>query len=103
MNKTEWLEIAKVFRAAKLRLWDGCGENLHHKRIYICTAILEGRLSLKYANSAIKLVHQQLLPYATLEDWLLMTHGIDALNYHPMRIQHTRTAWLDSMIEELEA
>jgi hypothetical protein len=103
MNRTERLAIAKVFHAAKLKLWDGCGENLHSKRIYICTAILEGRLSLKHANSAIKLVHQRLLPYATLEDWLLMTHGIDALNYHPMRIQGTRAVWLDSMIQELEA
>jgi hypothetical protein len=102
MTKTERLEIAKVFRAAKLQLWDGVSRKKWHQEKHICFAVIASSTKKKAIDSAIDIVLSRLDSCSHLETWMRDHHPhLDTNN--TVMMQHTRNAWIDSLIAEFEA
>ena len=96
------MKTSDIFRAAKLQLWDGEGSYVVGiKERYVCNTIrFHSKLSNKEKQKAINIVTKLLAPHDTLENWLLVVHGIacnDRLKY-----QQTRRAWLNHLIKHYE-
>ena len=86
------------------------------KESFICysitSAAYSGSVSDKDSDRVQKLVQDRLSPHATLETWLEKVHHIPRVYYdagfseigkYADKLQTTRHAWINSMIEEFEA
>lgn len=83
------------------------------KNMYICHAIRESLKTYRYLNVSDyirvrNIVESRLDPYTCFESWLRVNHGIDKASFpspeeYFNKLQATRHAWVDSMIEEFKA
>jgi len=93
-------QIAEVFRQAKQHLRPAGGV------LFICTAISRTGTSHAAKQAARRIVEQRLHPHNVLEYWLENTGNASLqeleadLRSGMHRIQATRHAWLDSLIDE---
>jgi len=98
------MKTSKVFKAAKAQLWDGEGDWCRtDKEKFICIAIW-GTPNIRDGDKikARRIVENLLGGHDTLEGWLSATHQIKAYNDRP-KIQQTRRAWLDHLINHYES
>jgi hypothetical protein len=108
------MKTSTVLKRAKKQLAKNFHE-LTEKEPYICCGIetvIGGKMTYQDSNRVRGTVQNRLAPYSTLEGWLRDNHGIyhpgfdatdDILIAHKTKMQETRHAWIDSMIEEFEA
>lgn len=99
-------QLAKAFKAAKDHL---ARHNTKHKSRLICCALADARdnkrISTMAYKKAIAVIHQRLNGSATLYTWL-HSRGYAFEMHRDMncnagrKLQATRHAWLDSLIEE---
>ena len=102
------MKTSKAFKIARNKLWDGYGTICPFgKERYICYALTA---SWKHRLPAVredflraeKIIMDLLGGYVTLERWLAGVHGIYWCGQKP-KLQATRRAWLDHLIEHYEA
>lgn len=94
--------IAKAFRAAKPRLWDGVQPRGWWYTSQICFAVVEG-LGGRGARHACEEVTRRLEGSVTMRMWLLEVARVPSGHLTPERVQAHRHAWLDRLIAEFEA
>lgn len=97
------MKMSEIFREAKTKLHKG--RRVGGKERYICYAI--SRIKAPHADiRRAKWIVQSLLhPHLSLEGWLTRTQGVNTAysNEGNAKMQVTRQAWLDHLIEHYEA
>ena len=101
------MKTSEVFRKVKDHLLDE-GYMQHHER-YICYAITELYFKKKTIRDkdrvrCKRIVMELLAPASSLEHWLDMHHRKEITNTprYKRKIQATRKAWLDHLIQHYE-
>lgn len=97
------MKTSKALRLVKRKLWDG-REPLNGKFGHLCTAAADA-LPAQERDKVKRIFMQALHPCSTLESWLFNFHGIccwDLPDCH-LRMQITRHAWIDHLIEHYES
>jgi hypothetical protein len=108
-TKEQRQQIAEAFKAAKDFLWDGLGGNRARRERYICYALAEAACAKRVEQfsrlRAAGVINHRLGQHAYLEGWLQHYARIPLaeINSDLPRLQATRPAWLDSLIEEFSA
>jgi hypothetical protein len=110
------MKTSTILKKAKKQLAKDHEEvNYTDKESFICysiTAVSEKSGSYDETDRVREIVQSRLEPYATLETWLAVNHkikiadwnsGFSKRNAYIDKIQATRHAWVDSMIEEFKA
>lgn len=102
------MKTSKAFKIARNKLWDGYGTICPPgKERYICYALTAGG---RYRSPAVRedflraerIIMTLLGGYVALELWLAGVHGIGWYGQTP-KLQATRKAWLDHLIEHYES
>ncbi len=104
------MKLSEVFRHAKCELWKGHGEQYQPR--FICHAI--NRLFCRHPlhddsiYEAKRVIAQLLDGHITLDDWLIAKghakpHEIITKRGRDERLQATRHAWLDHLIQHYES
>lgn len=100
--------LAKAFTLAKEYLWLG-GETMPPGKFkFICFTLnhiyINELIDINAFIQTKQLIQSRLDPFVTLEDWLNMEIGQPKVTKDTdgscLRLQATRAAWLDSLIEE---
>ena len=110
------MKTSTVLKRAKRHLAKNCRElDYTFKESFICYSIssaTDNGVSDTTADRVVTMVQERLAPHATLDTWLDRNHGINRVGCYDLgdtrtaylnKIQATRHAWVDSMIEEFEA
>ena len=113
MKTSHILKLAKTY-LAKNSNQVNLNFNIYER--YICYAVMEVQCKRLITENECRAVHDviraRLGNYVTLEEWLEDVHGIkqtmwwdsdSACRIYEDKIQKTRHAWINSMIEEFEA
>jgi hypothetical protein len=108
-------EIAARFAAAKAHLWDGALDEVRGSTstTYICWAIDRATVSPRdpVRRACKKIISDRLDGKGTLQewlahknfaDWILTRKKLSTVDQN-LKLQITRHAWLDSLIEEFSA
>lgn len=103
------MKTSEVLRRVREHLYYGRNYSVAHQH-FICEAInylyYEAKVIGDRDRTRVKkLIAAMLLPQRTLEEWLVVNHGIACtytLDYR-QKIMTTRKAWLDHLIEHYEA
>jgi hypothetical protein len=99
--KTSRAKIASAFKVALAHMWDGKdGLQLMNSETldkYICHGL--ERVYKNGGKAAIKIINDRLDGSMTLETWLA-SEGYTDSYYNTKKMQITRKAWLESLIEE---
>ena len=97
------MKTSKVFKLAKLRLWNGVSEErLAHQRSHLCLAVDITTAPIKDKKRAKRIVDKLLHPYCTFESWLSREKNIYPFG-NLKKLQVTRQAWLDHLIKHYES
>ena len=91
------MKTSKVFKLAKRSLWDG-KEEIGYKTSYVCLAIDCTKAPFEDKGRAKKIVGELLCPHTTLRNWLFLEKRIITAGKFK-KLQATRHAWLDHLIE----
>lgn len=109
---SQLLREAKKILAKSGRQTPRDGERKHR---YICTALREAAKRGGARTWVIRaklqgLIHNRLAPHISLEWWMRGEHGVEFKHYpergyiaYSSKMQRTRHAWVDSLIEEFKA
>lgn len=109
------MKTSEVFRAAKKHLWTGVGRR-GIKAQFVCQALnrswARGYVTFGDARLAEKIIDKLLGRHCALEDWLIAKGGVP-FNYlysprsekrrNRQKLQATRHAWLDHLIQHYES
>ena len=96
----EVMKTSQVFTRAKNKLSHGPHE--YGKTEYICYAIARTKCSVGDKEKAIAIIMNLLEGCITLGSWLDIVQGIENARYGK-KVQETRHAWLDHLIEHYES
>jgi len=104
------MKLSEVFREAKTDLWSGRGQQYQAR--FICHAInrqfVRHPLHDESIYEAKQVIAQLLEGHVTLDDWLMAKghakpHEIITKKGRDEKLQATRHAWLDHLIQHYES
>lgn len=98
--KDKEMKTSQVFTRAKKKLSNGRDD--HGKQTYICYAIDRTKCSIEDKDKATAIIMNLLEGCYTFGNWLEIVQGIENDRYGE-KMQETRHAWLDHLIEHYES
>ena len=100
------MKTSEAFKIAKTHLWDGRGRD-NPRKMWICVCISiaaqEKKIPLKDANRCRGIISALLGNYCTLSSWLMREHDIENPHANKVKLQATRAAWLDHLIDHYQS
>jgi len=94
------MKTSQAFRLTKAKVWDGTGSRPKNRKAYICHA---ASCALDNPWQVEGIINNLLDGYGTLEGWLYYRGFLPYGTNDHKRVQATRHAWLDHLIEHYES
>ena len=94
------MKTSEAFRLTKVKVWDGKNNRSLGQSSYICFAASN---ALRKPGQVTKVIEKLLDGHASMHSWLIAQGCEPWQEVSQLRIQTTRHAWLDHLIEHYKS